>query len=242
MKEFNISDLTRTISKLIGVVTRHVGSNGTAHLAVTENDNGFMTYMDKRKINKFGNEAEPTTITNLLELPVGRWYGRSFSNCPVTTGEELYVEVKKSQSTKMFIVNDTARGKSYTRYLYGNDLDSGWFDGKWLNIPLAEGLTGYAIIRKMKLSPGVIVDLKFHISSSSNLHEKVIITIPFQYKQAHETMIYHTIPCIADDNLSWSSCLMSIAGSAGNDVRVYATETSKVTDVSGDILFLRDIN
>ncbi len=242
MKKFNISDLTRTVSKLAGVINRHVGSNGTAHLAVTENDNGFMTYMDKRKINKFGNEAEPTTITNLLELPVGRWYGRSFSNCPVTTGEELYVEVKKSQSTKMFIVNDTSRGKSYTRYLYGDNLDSGWFDGKWLNIPLAEGLTGFAIIRKMKLPTGVIVDLKFRISSTSNLHEKVILTIPFQYKQTHEIPIYHTIPCKADDNLSWRSCLMSIAGSSGDDVRVYATTTTKVTDVSGNILFLRDIN
>lgn len=241
MKEFNISDLTRTISKLVGVVNRHVGSNGDAHLAVTENDNGFMTYMDKRKINKFGNEAEPTTIKNLLELPIGRWYGRSFSNCPVKTGEELYVEVKKSQSTKMFIVNDTSRGKSYTRYLYGDNLDSGWYDGTWLNIPLAEGLSGYAIIRKMKLPTGVIVDLKFDISSSSNLNEKVVITLPYPYLQTHENPLYHTVPCTGEDN-KWSSCLMKIAGSAGNDIKVYSTATSQVTKVSGNILYLRDVN
>lgn len=242
MKKFNISDLTRTVSKLAGVMNRHVGSNGAAHLAVTENDNGFMTYMDKRKINKFGNEAEPTTITNLLELPVGRWYGRSFSNSPINTGEELYVEVKKSQTTKMFMVYDNARGKSYTRYLYGSTSDSGWFDGTWLNIPLANGLTGYAIIRKMKLPTGVIVDLKFDIFSSSNLHEKVIITLPAQYRQTHENPLHHTIPCKYDENTYWSSCLMRIASSAGNDIKVYATATSKITNVSGNILFIRDIN
>ena len=142
----------------------------------------------------------------------------------------------------MFMVYDTARGKSYTRYLYGNDLDSGWFGGTWVNIPLADGLTGYAIIRKMKLPTGVIVDLKFDISSSSNLHNKVIITLPSTYQQTHENPLYHTIPCKSDDNPNWSSCLIRTAGSAGNDIKAYATATSKVNTVSGNILFIRDIN
>lgn len=112
--------LVKFVKKIYTSLKNHIGSGDDAHLTATKQNNGFMSYEDKIKVD--GASIILDKGTDILTLKTGFYSGFNLVNSPTTTGEFLQIVVLESTDANFVItgrkqiwVTRTYRGETYYR-------------------------------------------------------------------------------------------------------------------------------
>lgn len=124
--------LTQTLNKGLARLESHIGGNGNAHLAATEEMSGFMSGADKRIVDAFGREPKVISDgTDIFNLQPG--YYMSMTGKLLSLPDEAiegtnYIEVSSEKTNpdygKITLYNLTTE-KVFHAY------KQGWNQGKW---------------------------------------------------------------------------------------------------------------
>lgn len=122
-KELNLDQAIAEISRGL---KRHIGSNGTAHLPVSEDQSGFMTpelLVEHNTVFKKRTNIGDSAGTDILTLPVGNYAGSYWINHPSsakatdinTTYAYVSVIPSSTDSRRFIVLVEAASGRIWTR-------------------------------------------------------------------------------------------------------------------------------
>lgn len=160
--------LAEAVSKTIGQINEHVGSNGQGvHLPATIERDGFLSSTDKKHLDWKGRYAKTVDNgTDILSLDMGVYVGRSLVNAPSSVdGSLVLVKITGAGGGQFKQIEFTwlSANKTYIRTIYST-IDTGWKEGGWQNIILNAGWSGTARARVVNTGVLNLVEVNLDIS------------------------------------------------------------------------------
>lgn len=177
--------LINAVRKLEGTVQSHIGrrgNNNQVHALATFETDGFLSHFDKQTIDFKGRYAQTVAMDSeepqdILKLGIGLFIGRYFTNLPEGVDDSLKiisVTGAGQGSYKVIKLYWISANKEYTRMLYTNTIDSGWYDGNFTNVELLNGYQGTLLVRRERLHTLTCVEVIFEITRAEG-----IASVPF---------------------------------------------------------------
>lgn len=235
----NLQKMFDIIRKTNSLINTHVGSNGDAHLPASEDQNGFMSTVDKFQINRNGMYARGQSgdvAKDIMALDYGFYAGKNWLNAPVQVDDTTaLIEIKGNSGFKAIKYYWVAGGKTYNRYVYGS-LDTGWENTDWIDVAPINGFTGSIKSRRIKTNTTNLIEVRIDVNCSLTSHGVVqLAALPANYQNATGLSLYQTMPAqIANDNIT-----VNVAINSGNKINVFRNDsrTEAITKIFGTFFF-----
>lgn len=117
-------NLDKTIFEIKRKLKAHIGSNGNAHLPVSDDVNGFMTSKEHKQLEQIFENRKFIDGANIYTLPNGAYAGINMLNHPIypdgvtSAGWYCFIDVTSSiegNGRKLITVHDSINGARYHR-------------------------------------------------------------------------------------------------------------------------------
>lgn len=244
----NFEDLVNAVRKNQALIESHIGRRGNKNevhgLATFEMD-GFMSSDDKVSVDFKGKYAttvsmDPSQTQDVLTLGIGLYIGRYFTNLPSGVDDSLKlirISGAGQGAYKVIELYWITANKKYTRMVY-NTIDSGWYDGQWINLELKNGYTGYAMARRDRLGVHTLVELVFELEKSDGIEAVPFTTLGVGYSSTIGKHLDYIVVGTVTGQTVTNPLTLKIANNS--DVILYRQTTDTTYDkASGHIMFLR---
>lgn len=236
---------TRTNEAKIDSHIGRRGNNGVIHPVATFETDGFLSHLDKRDIDFKCNYAKTVeqksdgSNISVLELGIGLWIGRNFSDRPVGVDDSFcLVEVKGASQGKIKQITFywLTAYKKYVRSVY-KSIDSNWFNNEWESIQLLNEHVGFAYIRRERVNSLTLVEINFSVTHPENIGSRPIFKLPVGYSNTSSRPQNVTaIGQLIDTNENKPiTCVIN----SNSEIIAYRSPTDVITKVAGTTLFLR---
>lgn len=186
MNKITLKTVAESQRKLIALVMEHNGSNGTAHLAATQDQAGFESATDKMLIETRGNQAAGLDANKsydiLKDLGFGLYFGNNFKNAPMSVNNSCLVRISGWRDFKHIEFTQLNAGLTWTRDIYTDAYDSGWTQNTWVKIVPINGFSGRIAISRLREASHSLIDIRVDITGNYERGGPVDIgTLPSSY-------------------------------------------------------------
>lgn len=235
-------DILQTVNKGLARIEAHIGANGDAHLAATQDSAGFMSADDKGNLDMRCRYAMTKgDKSDVLAIEAGIFVGRDWVNRPSAVDDSLcLVEVTGASHGQYKHIDFywLSAGKHYWRDVYTN-LDTSWIDGSWTDLTLNTGWAGYARVKLERLGASTLVEIKYEANKSSDIESgDVFATLGIGNSLTEAKPLYTTATAVVKGTTQTTLCSVVIQGTKA--LTIYRTnQNQSITGVMGHIIYTR---